>query len=418
MFRSSWFFGLLILLAVPVLLFSGGLPAWAPMLALAWLALLFVLHGVVTGHWLSTTPADIVLLALMLLLPLGLWASSDMDVTLARTFALLANIALFYAIAIQAEIRGMRWIGWALLAAGIILVFATVPMTKFWGAKLPFLGRSVYDLLPSGMRLPGDENGFNPNMTGGLLAVFVPPALVLSIRAESRWQRVLAIVALLLTSVAVLLTQSRGALIGLIVGFAVVTGILWRKLGLVWLAGGVLAVVALALKGGAIMQALFSNNAQDTEIVSMTARVELWNRAIYAGTDFPLTGIGMGQFPDTVQRLYPPSHMVLSEAVPHAHNFFLQIFAEMGYPGLIVYVAFFLILFFVLLRRIHLTRDWRQVLSIGLLGSLTVFLTHGIVDVPIYSPLSAIVFWGLFGVMMAVGLSGDRSGLPEEVASD
>ena len=418
MFRSSWFFGLLILLAVPVLLFSGGLPAWAPMLALAWLALLFVLHGVVTSHWLSTTPADIVLLALMLLLPLGLWASSDMDVTLARTFALLANIALFYAIAIQAEIRGMRWIGWALLAAGIILVFATVPMTKFWGAKLPFLGRSVYDLLPSGMRLPGDENGFNPNMTGGLLAVFVPPALVLSIRAESRWQRVLAIVALLLTSVAVLLTQSRGALIGLIVGFAVVTGILWRKLGLVWLAGGVLAVVALALKGGAIMQALFSNNAQDTEIVSMTARVELWNRAIYAGTDFPLTGIGMGQFPDTVQRLYPPSHMVLSEAVPHAHNFFLQIFAEMGYPGLIVYVAFFLILFFVLLRRIHLTRDWRQVLSIGLLGSLTVFLTHGIVDVPIYSPLSAVVFWGLFGVMMAVGLSGDRSGLPEEVASD
>jgi len=418
MFRSSWFFGLLILLAVPVLLFSSGLPAWAPMLALAWLALLFVLHGVVTSHWLSTTPADIVLLALMLLLPLGLWASSDMDVTLARTFALLANIALFYAIAIQAEIRGMRWIGWALLAAGIILVFATVPMTKFWGAKLPFLGRSVYDLLPSGMRLPGDENGFNPNMTGGLLAVFVPPALVLSIRAESRWQRVLAIVALLLTSVAVLLTQSRGALIGLIVGFAVVTGILWRKLGLVWLAGGVLAVVALALKGGAIMQALFSNNAQDTEIVSMTARVELWNRAIYAGTDFPLTGIGMGQFPDTVQRLYPPSHMVLSEAVPHAHNFFLQIFAEMGYPGLIVYVAFFLILFFVLLRRIHLARDWRQVLSIGLLGSLTVFLTHGIVDVPIYSPLSAIVFWGLFGVMMAVGLSGDRSGLPEEVASD
>jgi O-antigen ligase len=418
MFRSSWFFGLLILLAVPVLLFSGGLPAWAPMLALAWLALLFVLHGVVTSHWLSTTPADIVLLALMLLLPLGLWASSDMDVTLARTFALLANIALFYAIAIQAEIRGMRWIGWALLAAGIILVFATVPMTKFWGAKLPFLGRSVYDLLPSGMRLPGDENGFNPNMTGGLLAVFVPPALVLSIRAESRWQRVLAIVALLLTSVAVLLTQSRGALIGLIVGFAVVTGILWRKLGLVWLAGGALAVVALALKGGAIMQALFSNNAQDTEIVSMTARVELWNRAIYAGTDFPLTGIGMGQFPDTVQRLYPPSHMVLSEAVPHAHNFFLQIFAEMGYPGLIVYVAFFLILFFVLLRRIHLARDWRQVLSIGLLGSLTVFLTHGIVDVPIYSPLSAVVFWGLFGVMMAVGLSGDRSGLPEEVASD
>ncbi len=418
MLRSSWFYGLLTLFAVPVLLFSNGLPAWAPLLALGGLLILFILHGVMTGRWLSNTPADFVLLTLLLLLPLGLWVTSNREVTLARTFALLANIALFYAIAIQAEHRSLPWLGWAVLVAGVVLVFATVPMTRFWGNKFPIINRSIYEILPSGVRLPGDENGFNPNMTGGLLAVFLPPALVLSIRSDGRWQRVMAVAAVLLLALAVFLTQSRGALIGLTVGLAVATGLLWRKLGWVWLAGGVVALVALALKGGTIIQTLFANNAQDTEVVTMTARMELWSRAIYAGNDFPFTGIGLGQFPDTVQRLYPPSNLVLSESVPHAHNFLLQIFAEMGYPGLVVYVAFFLILFFVLLRRVRLARDWRQALAIGLLGSLTVFLVHGIVDVPSYSPLSAIVFWGMFGMMMAVGMAGDRAQTPQEAARD
>jgi uncharacterized protein involved in response to NO len=80
----------------------------------------------------------------------------------------------------------------------------------------------------------------------------------------------------------------------------------------------------------------------------------------------------------------------------------------MGYPGLIAYLAFYIVLLFALIRRIRQSHDWRQPLAIGLLGSLTVFLVHGIVDVPSYSPLSAIVIWGLFGFMMAVAMAGDR----------
>ncbi len=414
--RSPWLFGLLAIFPIPVLLFSAHFPAWAPVAALLWLGALAVLRSLASKRWLSHTPADLILLALLLLLPLGLWTSANRTVTLPRTYALIADMALFYAISAQSENRAFRWAGWLTLAAGLILMIATIPGTHFYpGQKLPFVDRSLYDYLPTGLRLPGDKNGFNPNMTGGLLALFLPPALALSIRAENWMQRLLAIFTFLALSIALLLTQSRGAILGATVALVIVSGVMSKPLRWLWWAGGLLTLGIMAVKGGAILQAFMSSNVSSNGVHSMAQRTELWSRAIYAGMDFPFTGIGLGQFPDTVQLLYPTFQITLTADVPHAHNLYLQTLAEMGYPGLVVTLAFLLILLFALIRRIRRAQSVMDTLAIGLLGSLTALLVHGIVDVPTYSPLSAIVIWGMFGLMMAVGMAGDRP-LPAEAA--
>lgn len=408
-FRSPWLFGLLAILPIPVLLFSAHFPAWAPVAALLWLGTLVVLRSFASQRWLSHTPADLILLILLLLLPLGLWASADRANTLSRSYALIADMALFYAVTAQSENRAFRWVGWLTLIAGVILMAVTLPGTHFYpGQKIPFVDRSIYDYLPTGLRLPGDKNGFNPNMTGGLLALFLPPALALSIRAENWLQRLLAIVTFLMLSVALLLTQSRGAILGAIVALVIVSGVMSKPLRWLWWAGGLLTLGVMAVKGSSILQMLMSSNASTNGVHSMAQRTELWSRAIYAGVDFPLTGIGLGQFPNTVQLLYPTFQVTLTADVPHAHNLYLQTLAEMGYPGLIVTIAFLLVLLFALIRRTRQAQNSMTPLAIGLLGSLTVLLVHGIVDVPTYSPLSAIVIWGMFGLMMAVGITGDR----------
>ena len=416
--RSPWLFGLLAVLPLPVLLFSARFPMWAPVLAAIWLAALLVLRSAVTGRWLSHTPADLILLLLVLFLPLGLWASADKSETLSRTFALIADIALFYALAVQAENDYLRWAGWLILLGGLAFVIAIVPGTHFYrGQKLPFILRSIYDILPSGLRLPGDENGFNPNMAGGLLALFLPPALALSIRSQNWRQRILAIVTLLLLIAVVILTQSRGAILASLIAIAVVTGILIRPMGWLWWMVGLLSLGVLATQGGAVAE--FLNEAETTTgIHSLAQRVELWSRAIYVGLDFSFTGIGLGSFPHVMSQLYPPFQVIITADVPHAHNVYLQVLAEMGYPGLILYLAFFFILLFVLIRQIRHGREEMRLVAVGLLGSLIVFLVHGIVDVPSYSPLSAIVIWGLFGLMMAVGMAGDRSSFSMEPSHD
>jgi len=416
--RSSWLYGLLAILPIPFLLFSSTFPVWTPLLALAWLAALFILHGISTRRWLSNTPADLILLGMLAILPLGLWASADRDVTLARTFALIANIALFYAIAIQSENASSHWAGWLILLGGLAFIVLIVPGIHFYPSqKLPFIGRSIYKFIPSIQYFSEDKNGFNPNMAGGLLALFLPPALALSIRNQNLRQRILAVFVAFILVIVVLLTQSRGAILASIIASAIVTGILSKPLRWLWSVLGLLSAGFLVVRSDFVVQALYESE-NTTGVHSLSQRMELWNRAIYAGADFPFTGIGLGQFPDTIQKLYPPSNIVLSEEVPHAHNFFLHTLATLGYPGVVLYVAFFLILLAVLIRRIRQASDWRRPLAIGLLGSLAVFLVHGLVDVPTYSPISAIVIWGLFGAMMAVGLAGDRSPQPQEVKHD
>jgi len=411
--RSPWLYGLLAILPVPVLFFSSHVPAWAPVVALLWLAGVLILRSAIMHRWLSHTPADLILLGLVALLPLGLWASPDRSVTLPRTYALLADIALFYALAFQAENRALRWAGWLVLLAGLALTIAVVPGVHFYsGQKLPFIERSIYEFLPSGLKLPGDENGFNPNMAGGLLAIFLPPALALSLRAQNWGQRILAAFTFLTLFVAVLLTQSRGATLGVLVAIAVVTGLMYRSLRWLWWAAGVLMLGFLAVRGDVVVG--FLSDAEATGGVhSLAQRAELWSRAIYAGQDFAFTGIGLGSFPAVIALLYPAFQVIITADVPHAHNVYLQALAEMGYPGLILYLAFFITLFFVLLRRVRLAAGWRRSLAVGLLGSLVVVLVHGLVDVPMYSPISAIVFWGMFGLMMAVGLADDHT-LPAE----
>jgi O-antigen ligase len=418
MLRSPWLFGLLVILPIPALLFSAHFPPWAPAVALIWLIATMFLRSLATGRWLSHTPTDLLLLAMLFLLPLGLWVSPDRSVTLPRSYALIADIALFYAIAAQSENRSLRWSGWLVLLAGVSFTIAIMPGTRFYTSqKLPFIGKAIYDVLPSGLRLPGDENGFNPNMAGGLLALFLPPALALSIHPRNWGQRILALAVFILMVAAVMLTQSRGAILASLVAIAIVTGIQIKPLRWLWWAGGILTLGVLAVRGGAIMTS-FMGADTGSGVHSMAQRVELWSRAIYAGLDFPFTGIGLGQFPDTIKSLYPTFQVTLTADVPHAHNIYLQTLAEMGYPGIIIYVAFLMLLFFMLVRHIRRAQNNSRSLAIGLLGSLIVFLVHGIVDVPTYSPLSAIVIWGLFGLMMAVGMTGDRPRFAKESAHD
>ncbi len=407
--RSSWGFGLLILVPIPALFFSTHIPAWGLWLALGWVLLLYLLRSLSVKRWLSHTPADMLLWGMLLLLPLGLWATPAPEITLSRTYALIANILLFYALAVQSENRALQWVGWGFLLGGLLFLAAVIPGTNFYPLqKMPFINRSFYDVLPAGLRLPGDDNGFNPNMTGGLLAMFLPPALALTWRSQHRMQRLLALITFLAISAGLLLTQSRGAILGALVALALVTALLSPKMRLAWWLIGIVGLALAAVKGNDLLQTFMTADASRSSVYSLAQRMELWERALNIGADFSFTGIGMGSFLEVLPLLYPTFLVTVTADVPHAHNLYLQTLVEMGIPGLLLSLAFYMILASVLVRRIRLNDGGNQVMAVGLLGSLVAFLVHGIVDVPSYSPLSAMVIWGMFGLMMAVGMERDR----------
>jgi len=392
-----------VVVAVPVLLFSTFLPSWAAPAAVALLILVFAATCIRTRRLLGHTPADWALALLVLTLPVGLWASADRGVTLARTYAFVANLALFWAMAAQSRSGMLRWSGWGMLVAGLLLTGVFLVGTSFSVAKLPFISQDIYSLLPGGFTPFWNKGGFNSNLAGGVLALFWPTAVMLAIAGESRRQRLLALLTVTALSTMLLLMQSRGALIAVLVILPIMTTLYDRRWLTPWLIVVVAGAAFLAARGGGISPEALLDSSKALGGSSLQERTELWSRAIYLIQDFSLTGVGMGMYDPVVRLLYPPFLLAPDIIFSHAHNIYLQAAAEMGIPGLVGYVALYIVLGFLLLRKgMGRGRERYRIIAIGLLGSLLVYLVHGITDAASYFLRTAAVVWSLFGLMVAV----------------
>jgi putative inorganic carbon (HCO3(-)) transporter len=133
-------------------------------------------------------------------------------------------------------------------------------------------------------------------------------------------------------------------------------------------------------------------------IGGLDGRLEVWNRALYAISDFPFTGIGIGTFPLVVPQLYP-FFLSTAETVPHAHNQWLQIAVDLGLPGFIAFLALILVagllLFSIVVKR---EKHLNWFLAIGGLTSLVAVNVHGILDAALWGNKLAFLPWLLFAV--------------------
>lgn len=110
---------------------------------------------------------------------------------------------------------------------------------------------------------------------------------------------------------------------------------------------------------------------------AVVERIAHWQAAINITESYPLTGIGLGNY-----EIVYDSYRLLNwkEPLGHAHNYYLNILAETGIIGFLIYVAFWMFIF----RITWTTRSHPDPLSrsiaIGLLGSWTYIAIHSIFD--------------------------------------
>jgi putative inorganic carbon (HCO3(-)) transporter len=405
-FSTAWFFALAVLILLPALLFSSFVPEWAPPVALVGLAIIFALRGLATGRVIGHTPVDWPLLLLFLLLLVSLWITTDLSISLPLTYTFIANLAFFWAVAAQRNTPWLHRSGWLLLLAGLILAGVFLLGTNFSRTKLPFINQEVYTVLPGGFRPFWNPEGFNANLSGGLLALFWPPAVALIWRGNSWQQRDVAKLVAVVLGGLLVLTQSRGALLGGVVALLVITLLQSRRwLWFWWVVLAVVIIEAYHLGPDTFLETILGRSDIFGDR-SLQGRQELWERSMYLMDDFPLTGVGLGMVESTIKQHYPTNLIRPDGNFKHVHNIYLQAGAEMGLPGLMAYLAFYLILFHWLLRRaLDRQAGYNQALALGLLGSLIIFLTHGFFEVITFAPRAAIVVWGLFGLMVAVATS-------------
>jgi putative inorganic carbon (HCO3(-)) transporter len=202
-----------------------------------------------------------------------------------------------------------------------------------------------------------------------------------------------------------LLTQSRGAWIGMAIALLLLVAWMsrWGKwLALAVASAGLVLVLRVGPEriGNTVMSGIGgAANVGNT----MDARAELWSRAIYGISDFPFTGMGMNTFRKVVNVLYPLFLIPPDVDIASCHNQLLQTALDLGIPGLVAYVA---LLAVAITMGIQVWRraneSWIRASAQGLVCGIVAQQVFGITDAIPLGAKVGIFFWVALGILAAM----------------
>jgi len=190
----------------------------------------------------------------------------------------------------------------------------------------------------------GDLYYYDANDFATFLVTAMPLALYAIHRAPTSWYRLLGVGALALMTLAFVRTGSRGGFIALLAVVAVIN-FGYRAIALRWRvsATALVAVVVLATASdrywtqmGTITSDTDYNRSEET------GRMKIWQRGIGYMLQYPVFGVGPNNFNAAEGRLSP-----IAERQRHgrgvkwnaAHNSYVQVGAELGIPGLVIFIG-------------------------------------------------------------------------------
>ncbi|MBX7246570.1 MAG: O-antigen ligase family protein [Candidatus Sumerlaeaceae bacterium] len=366
-----------------------------------------------------------------------LLARRAMDGHLSRnalTFAMLLALLLFWAgvSTIWATNKFEAHKGWLMVAGNTAVAFLALMTSSQRGfdfrraavwvslvtticAIYAFLQRAGIEPLNLFHRSPSTTFELIPNFpastfgNGNFAAHFLVPALLLIVGAalssagQIRW---LLLIGAVTGSAFLLLTQSRGGVLTLLIGLSVL-GIAFPlakrpvRLRPLLISGlAIAAVIAGSFVSGTAQRFLQSPPQGETS----TARYRelIWRDTARMIADRPMLGTGIGNYDVGIMAyaseslLQQQTGAFASERVNRAHNDYLDIAAELGLPGLILLLA--------ALACVGLAA-WRSIRSgnmahLGAISAVFATCLYCLIDFPLNNPASSLLFWTLAGALV------------------
>jgi len=303
-----------------------------PALRLVWLPVYAIVAGLLLARARQVVhawPAWIALGVMVALAYASKYWSIDPEVTGRRVIAMAITGA--FALYLGATFRGQN-LPRVLVQAGFLMAVGSLVMVF----AFPAIG--VHHDVNAGLwrGLWYEKNQMGIVMT----ATAVAAAACL---ASGDRRILIPLVALALSCLLVLATQSKTSLLCLMLGLGVVGGLWTMRAG-----GPAFSVLAvwLAVVGSCLFAILwFSHSAAILEALgkdpSLTGRTDIWDALMQRVADRPWTGYGYNAF--WGRESVPAAYIRLETgwSVPSAHNGWIDLLVQLGWPGLILVAALF-----------------------------------------------------------------------------
>jgi len=325
-----------------------ALMAGLPLVTRGGLSLLILAAGLLWLVWALCAPAGRIGGIsgwLMVMLGLAVLATGFSPVPVAAFKGLLKLVSYLgvYALMRQLLAAAPQW--WDRIVAALLageLVSAVMAIRQLYGDTTELARWADPNSVADGtIRVYGPLE--NPNLLAGYLIPILPLALVALLRWRTWPQRLFAAAALLLGSIALFLSYSRGGWLGMLAALGAVVLLLvlrrtrhwptlWRRLFPLLLVAGGVAVLVVAVTQIEPLRIRVMSLLAGRQDSSNNFRINVWLAAIEMIQDRPWLGIGPGN--SAFNLIYPLYQQPKFNALS-AYSVPLELLVEGGIPNLL-----------------------------------------------------------------------------------
>ena len=416
-------------------------PPLAVVIGLALLLVPVVLRKLLLGRFTAPSATNWpVAFILFVMTPVAVWASPVPETTWPFLVRLLWGGALFFAVVNWP--RGERKDGGALppylqqLTVVYVGLGVVVTAIDSFILYLPYRIPGIADLDGNRLAWFGARlaeymvHKLNENQLAGVAILYIPLliALLFAPAAPNRrrefqpfapppveWFRAFCGVSLIYFLSILLLSGSRGGLIANILALGIIPLLLSRRTRILAVIIGVIGVGVILWIGPLRLvnsvAVLGRDAAPATSVVeailtdrNLQGRFMIWERAVHAIADNPLTGVGLGAFGYVAEQPYPKlANFQPDPDIGYAHNIWLQTGVDLGLPGLVAHLLIWTIVLrqlWILVRKTLRGTEIRY-WGIGLTASAGAFLLWSTIDTVTTGSIESLAVWTIAGLILS-----------------
>jgi len=228
----------------------------------------------------------------------------------------------------------------------------------------------------------------NPNFFAGhiLMPMCIGFSILFSKESKDE-QKFLIIVFLIISIITLFFTKSRAAITSIFFGFATVFFILNKEKKVKWI-GYIILFLILGFLSPVIYKEFILN-----------IRYYIWSGTINLIKHKPISGWGFGQFIFHYFYFRKREYFLQPESTPitnHAHNEYLEVWAELGIIGLLMFVLF---IYSVISRYFRKDYKIESTVIAGFVGGVGAVMIDNIFSTNLRNPSTAMYFWFLLGIL-------------------
>lgn len=278
----------------------------------------------------------------------------------------------------------------------------------------------------------------NEQLLAGILCVTLPVVLMASQADEVANRRLFAFAAVAVALVGILGTRNRSAWIGSLISctLMLILYVRYEHRERKTLRPRLLLIPLLALVAGFGLLTVTSRITDSTlqragtlvairEQVGYQWRAGMWTKALRMAADRPVRGWGVGTFPIQQALYHHPEVRTREQWViategaslsENAHNAYLQILAELGIPGLILYLAIFATFLATAAQALSSPGGrFRKLILIGAISGVVGQMVSALGSPAWEYAECSLFFWTVLGLGMAAAGVGTRGGSEPQV---